>query len=523
MTDRSLVSGFLRSVERCPDRPALEIEGEAWSYRQLCDRAASIASGLSGSPLTAVLAYRTVTAFAGVLAALLAGGGFVPLSPRFPVRRTREMLARSGCRHVVVDRRGADQLDDLLAGTTTGLRMHLPDEADPSSFGRRWPQHEFVGVSDESHNRCDVPEVDLASPAYLLFTSGSTGTPKGVAVSHANVRHFLDVVVDRYAITEEDRLTQMFDMTFDLSVFDMFAAWERGACVCCPTTQERNLPGRFITERGITVWFSVPSTGIQMQRLRQLREGQYPGLRLSLFCGEALTADLAEAWALAAPNAVVENLYGPTEATIACTAYRWDAKRSPGEVEQGVVPIGVPLAGTTVRVVDDDLREVPPGETGELVVGGPQVTRGYWKDAVMTARAFVRLPGAQSPSYRTGDRVRRPRTKDEPLRYLGRMDHQIKIQGYRVEVGEVEAAVREEVGVEAAVAVGWPRTVAGASGIVVFLEAEGDLDSGVAERLRRRLPPYMVPREIVSMATLPLNANGKVDRKALVQHLETRG
>jgi acyl-coenzyme A synthetase/AMP-(fatty) acid ligase len=258
----------------------------------------------------------------------------------------------------------------------------------------------------------------------------------------------------------------------------------------------------------------VPSTAVVLRKLRKLAPGAFPGLRLSLFCGEALPAELAAAWAAAAPGSIVENLYGPTELTIACTLYRWDPERSPRECEQGLVPIGAPYPGMQARVVDESLHEVPPGEAGELLMTGPQLSLGYWQDPERTAAAFVVPPGHDAVFYRTGDRVRRPRG-DGPLAYLGRVDHQIKIQGYRVELGEIESTLREIAGVDVAIAVGWPENAGGADGVVAFLGADALDVAAVLRAARARLPNYMVPREIRLVREFPLNANGKVDRRAL--------
>jgi acyl-coenzyme A synthetase/AMP-(fatty) acid ligase len=280
-------------------------------------------------------------------------------------------------------------------------------------------------------------------------------------------------------------------------------------------------PGGFIRDAELTMWFSVPSTGVFMRKLGALKPGAFPSLRWSLFCGEPLPMEVAKAWAAAAPASQVENLYGPTELTIACTLYTWDEQRSPAESEHGVVPIGAPFPGMRVLVADESLRPVEPGEAGELMLTGPQVTLGYWKDRERTDAAFVVPPGEDAVFYRTGDRVRRP-AGGRPMTYLGRVDHQIKVLGHRVELGEVEAALREASGVDAAVALGWPRTESGANGIVAFL---GDLEvdtAAVLETCRRRLPAYMVPRRIHLLAELPLNANGKFDRRALLEQLENR-
>ena len=256
-----------------------------------------------------------------------------------------------------------------------------------------------------------------------------------------------------------------------------------------------------------------------MQRLRLLKPGRYPGLRLSLFCGEALPMEVVQRWHEAAPASVIENLYGPTELTIACTLYRWDPQRSPAACVLGVVPIGEPYPGMQVLVTDEQLREVAPGATGELLMTGPQLSLGYLDDAARTAAAFVVPPGRAEVFYRTGDRVRRP-VAGEPLVYLGRMDNQIKIQGYRVELGEIEAIARQESGAGTAIAIGWPMTASGADGVVCFVDPLDEPLEAVRARINARLPGYMHVRELHTAAPFPLNSNGKVDRKVLRARLE---
>ena len=170
-------------------------------------------------------------------------------------------------------------------------------------------------------------------------------------------------------------------------------------------------------------------------------------------------------------------------------------------------------------VVNESLTEVKPGEDGELLMTGPQLSLGYWRDPTKTAAAFVKPPGRNKVYYRTGDRVRRP-CGINPLMYLGRVDNQIKILGHRVELGEVEAVVREESGVDGAVALGWPKTTGGAGGVEVFPQTEGPTRPDLKERVAKRLPVYMVPRRYHCLAQFPLNANGKYDRNALTKHLE---
>ena len=496
------------------------------TYDQLFRKSAALAASMVrhdegyGPPLTAVFAYRSAPAFFGILAALMRGHGYVPLNRTHPVDRTRIMLQRSGCRTIVVDTESEKQLERILDGIAGRMLVVLPDRPGIRDLAGRWPQHRFLG-----HDELLSPEqwrpvnVSPDSMAYLLFTSGSTGVPKGVMVPHRGVLHYLDFVTERFSITCEDRFSQMFDMTFDLSVSDLFAAWERGACVCCPPEKMLINPGRFINEKGITLWFSVPSTAIFMKQLGALKPRSYPGLRVSLFCGEALPVEVAAAWGAAAPNSIIENLYGPTEVTIACTSYRWDPKRSPAEAARGIVPIGQPFPGLRALVADEELREVAPGREGELLMSGPQLSLGYWDDPAQTQCAFVKPPDRDEIFYRTGDLVRAP-VGPGPLLFLSRMDSQIKILGNRVELGEVEAAVRDVTGAEGVVALGWPRSLGGADGIEVFIQGEGPMPPDTRQRLAARLPAYMVPRRYHFFPELPLNANGKYDRQALIGHLE---
>ena len=521
---RGISSGFFHRAAESPTRPALEVGGQVLTYRELARRAGSIAAALlEHAPqtprLTAVLGHRSPAAFAGVLGALARGHGYLPLNPTFPASRNRAMLTRAGCRAVVVDANAVQAVSSLIQGIEHELTFVLPGEEDAAQYARRWAPHRVVAARESDGDDLLPARVDPRDPAYLLFTSGSTGVPKGVVVSHANVRAFLDAAAQRYDIEESDRFSQTFNLTFDLSAFDMFFAWEHGACVCCPTEKSLLNPADFIRRSRLTVWFSVPSIGLFMRRLGVLKPAAFPTLRWSLFCGEALPVELARQWAQAAPNSTVENLYGPTEATIACTAYRWDAQRSAREVERGVVPIGEAMGEMATLVVDDQLHEVRPGEVGELLLRGPQVVQGYWRDDAASSASFVSLDGRRY--YRTGDRVRRP-YGDGPLVFLGRLDAQIKVLGHRVELGEVEAVIREETGIDAVVAVGWPLSAAGAAGIAAFV-ADPELDgSDLTSRLAARLPSYMVPREVHVVGELPLNANGKWDRRALVRLLESQ-
>lgn len=510
--DGTLISGFLASAARTPEAVAVEVEGRALTYGALLAAASAWAATLDEldpgeGQLTAVLGARSATAVTGVVSALLRGHGYVPLSPSFPAPRLADMLDRSGCTALIVDQAGLAVLPALLERTRRTLVIGVP-EGQVAALEQRFPAHTWCTAPSGVPYR--MPTVPLDRVAYLLFTSGSTGRPKGVMVSHANIRHFLDVMVARYGFGPDDRFSQTFELVFDLSLFDYFCAWQVGATVVVPSRADLLAPARYLIERRLTVWFSVPSLGQLMRRLRMLQPDAYPTLRWVLFCGEALPATVAAAFDEAAPNALVENLYGPTEVTLACTLYRWDRDTSPAQCLHGNVPIGAAYPGLEARVVDGDGAEVGVGESGELVLHGPQVCPGYWNDPERTRAAFVRLPGLDGVHYRTGDRVQRPGA-GEPLVYLGRIDFQVKVQGYRVELGEIEAVIEELCGTQGVVV---PYERRGATALAAFvLQPVDDL----AARLAERLPDYMVPTAVHVVDAFPLNTNGKIDRPELAR------
>ncbi|NND21655.1 MAG: amino acid adenylation domain-containing protein [Silicimonas sp.] len=519
--DTWLGEGFFRTADQTPDAPAISIGGCEVSFAALRDKAWAIAAAHSeaepqANGLTAILGMHTASAYAGILGALAAGNGYVPLNPKFPADRLTYVLRHSGCAAVVIDREREGMLGDVLKDIE-GLNLIFADRDDVSDLQRDYPQHRVrcpVPDSTGTDRPRPAPEV----PAYVLYTSGSTGTPKGVAVSHLNLRHFLDTITAMFDLRPTDRFSHLFDLSFDLSVFDMFAAWEVGACMCVPAAEETLIPTEYVRRERISVWFSVPSVAVMMQRLKQLEPGRFPDIRLSLFCGEALQWDTAGAWMAATPNAEFHNLYGPTEVTLACTSYAC------GENDAGddVVPIGSPIKGLKALVANADFEDADPGETGELLIAGPQVALGYWKDADKTAQAFVTHPTSGERYYRTGDVVRRPSEANGPLRFLGRIDNQVKIRGHRIELGEIEAHLRNVSQGHRAVVLGWPVRNGQSQGLVAFVEtAELDEDTLISA-LARNLPDYMLPKRIVAVPQFPHNVNGKIDRRSLADHLKRK-
>ena len=499
--------------------------GRTLTYAELLEAASRLAATLAAVPAhgkawVGVLASRSPTAYASVLGVLMAGRGVTPLNPSFPAARTAAMIDQAGLDVVLVDHSGRERLDSVLPLVQRPLTLVLADTADARDARQAWPGHHFWAASDLAPAIAWHPAAVAADdPAYLLFTSGSTGTPKGVALLHRNLTSFIRKALTRYGLNPDDRFSQFYDFTWDAHLFELFACWEHGGCLCVPRPNQLLNPDRFLREQRISVMDIVPSTGFVMARMGAFQAGRFPSLRIIRLGGEAVPVEQGAAWSVAAPNAIVENTYGPTEATVEVTAYVWNEETSPGEAEHGVMPIGFPYAGTEVLVVDDRLSEVPVGSEGELLIAGDQLAPGYWQDPERTAAAFVQPAGRSRTFYRTGDRVRRP-APGQPLCFLGRNDDQIKIFGVRIEPSEVEACLRAAAQTQGAVALGWPRTASGAAGIVAFIDKpEADIPAILAS-LRQALPSVMVPREIRVLERFPLNASGKVDRRQLVAMLE---
>lgn len=518
VTGAALHERFLRGVGLAPRNDAVRVGTESITYEQAHERALTWAGALLRAvrkpPGTvAVLAAKGIDAYVGILAGLYAGATVVPLQPGFPPARTRHMMRSAQVSAVIADAAGWALLPELMAPgpdgepplDAGGPDVPLPVLAPGCPSGTR-PGVERIVPAAAGALVAPRP-VRAADTAYMLFTSGSTGRPKGVPISHGSAAHYFRLQDERYDFTPDDVFSQTFDLNFDCAMFDLFCAWGAGAtALWVPPGAYRELPG-FAAENRMTVWFSTPSAIQLVRRLGGLAPGALSGLRWSFFAGEALTCRDAADWRTAAPGAVLENLYGPTELTITIAAHRWEEERSARMAVNGVVPIGRVNGGHEHLLLGADGR--PAADEGELCVTGPQMTRGYL-DAADDDGRFLEHDGRTW--YRTGDRVRGIGDGGE-LAYLGRLDSQVQIAGWRVELPEIDHALRGCAGVAEAVTV----DVAGASGteLVVFYTGREVPAAAFARQLREVLPMGMTPRHYWHLAEFPLNSNRKTDRGAL--------
>jgi amino acid adenylation domain-containing protein len=500
-TDPSLATRFLAGLGTAPRNVALRVGSESVTYEHVHELALSWAAALRDAAAgerpgpVGVLADKSVQAYVGILAALYSGATVVPLHAAFPIERTRYMLDAAGVTAVVADAPGLGTLAQLGAdlpvlapGCDAGdgrlRRIHLP-----RGGGLDHP----VAV-----RRSDV--------AYILFTSGSTGRPKGVPLTYGMIHHYFSLVDRRYDFTAADVFSQTFDLNFDCAMFDMFCAWGAGASVTAvPAQAYRDLP-TFVTERRMTVWFSAPSAIALIRRMGGLAPGGMPGLRWSLFAGEVLREQDAVEWASVAADSTVENIYGPTELTLTVTVHRWSPERSPELCVNGIVPIGALHEGHDYLLLSREGKVTD--REGELCVTGPQMTPGYLDPDDDEGR-FLKHDGRRW--YRTGDRVRR--LPEDELIYLGRRDSQVQVQGWRIELAEIEHALRGCIGVEDAVTV--TRSVNNITELCVFYTGEPVPPAQLATQLAEVLPQGMMPRQYIHLAEFPLNSNRKIDRLTL--------
>lgn len=511
---KNLLKNFLQVAALHSSRPAVMIKEQSLSYDALVLDAARIANallvaGFQPGMLASILGMQSFSAYAGILGAMLAGGGYVPTNPRYPALRNQTIIKKSLSPFCILE-------SDKLSVYGPVLDMAQPliiivDKGDSlSELRRQWPQHVFLAKTDHSSELPQISSTDKESIAYLLFTSGSTGEPKGVGISYGSLEHYIASLQKLAHFSCDERFMQMFDLTFDFSVHPLWLSFAHGATLYVENDIDRLMPANFLKRNQITQWNSVPTTIAQMNRLRQLKPGAFENIRYSVFCGEALPARLALAWLEAAPNSLADNLYGPTEATVACMYYRLNDQPVEADSVNGIVPIGEPFPDMRAAIL-------PSGENdaegaGELLLSGPQLASGYWRNEQLTREKFIHLPGDPETWYRTGDLARK---KGSNFVFLGREDSQIKIKGYRVEISEVEGALMQLAKTSDLVAL-----LAGASEtagelVAVFLQKCPCPEKELLESCRSILPEYMIPARIMTLEQFPRNNNGKIDRKAI--------
>ncbi|SEL61797.1 non-ribosomal peptide synthase domain TIGR01720/amino acid adenylation domain-containing protein [Roseateles sp. YR242] len=493
-----------RHARQRPEAPALIVEQQTLSYAALSERVNQLAhhlvsQGLSRGGRVGIAVERSADMIVAVLATLTAGGTYVPLDPDYPAARLADMMEDSALGLLLSQRAVSNRL-----AIPAGVRTILLDEADLRMLPVTPPA---IAIHGEQL-------------AYLIYTSGSTGRPKGVGIPHRVLAHQARVAEAFFGLHENDRVLQFATLNFDAFVEQLFAPLVAGAAIVLrgPVLWDSQTFHQRLHQHGITVAdLSTAYWLLLLQDFARLGLRDYGALRQVHVGGEAMPPEGLRAWSAAGLRGVaLVNGYGPTEAAVTatmldCTATDPDAQGFPSQV-----PIGRPLPGRDLCVVDPDLNRQPVGAVGELCIGGDLLAQGYWRRPGLSAERFVADPFSSTGGrlYRTGDLVRWNR--DGQLEYLGRVDHQVKIRGFRIELGEIEAQLLAQPEAQAAVVVA-DRTGSEARLLAYVSLRPGAVLDGAAlrARLAQLLPDYMLPAAVIVLPALPLNANGKIDRKAL--------
>lgn len=514
----SLFNLFETSVKKYGGRTALFVEGVRYSYNELSKKAKQIAYLLDkceGQQI-GVFAARSLPAYAGLLGTLAAGKTYVALNKKFSDSRNQLIIKLANIQTLVVDQDGLNQIQNMkenLNPETVLIAPHLHKKDIPEELKGKFKIYTRGQLNQSIRRATDVPASHIA---YIIFTSGSTGIPKGVPVSHGNVLSYISYVNERYDVGPEDRFSQVSDLTFDASVHDMFLSWRVGASLYSIPAEILMAPAKFIKQHKLTTWFSIPSLVQFMKKFKMLKPGVFPDIRYSLFGGEALPKSLALAWQKAAPNSIVENQYGASEITVGLSHYRIPKDANKILHHNGIVSVGTIFNTQDFCLINEENEKVE--DEGELCLTGPQITTGYWENPDETAKHYFKFPGDERLWYKTGDILK---CKGENLFYISRKDFMVKVRGFRIELEEINLAIKDFTKCERAYTLPYPVNDGLADNLYSFIEGGcNDSKTDIMTHLREKLTTYMVPKDIICVKELPLNVNGKIDREQLIDKIK---
>lgn len=490
-----------QTVRRFPERAAVEDKHGVWTWAQLEQQTGAVASALlerGFGPNRPVLVYlpKNKESVASYLAALYAGCPYAPLDYAVPFGRLQKTIDNLCPAVIITDAAG----QEVLSGLDTGAAEVVLYEALAAH------------PADASAIAASLDRVIDTDPAYIMYTSGSTGTPKGVTIAHRGILDYAAWVVDTFGLTEESVLGLQSGFHFDNCVFDLYGCLMTGAkLVIIPEIlfmYPRELMD-FLEEKQVTCVFWVPTVMISVANSGTLEGRAMPCLKTVVFAGEVMPNTQLNLWRRALPHCTYANLYGPTEITVDCTCYIVDR---PFEDHESL-PIGKPCANSRVVLLTEDNRLAGPGEEGELCVIGSSLALGYWNAPELTEKVFV--PNPLNPAfpermYRTGDLAQWG--EDGNLLFLGRRDHQFKLRGNRIELGDIETAASTLPGVENVCALFDEQ---GQEIVLVVQSREALTLRRLNVALGKLIPKYMLPKRLVVMEALPMTSNRKIDRVKL--------
>ncbi len=504
----NLVQEYLtNSVLRFPDKTAAIFQDKNITFAELEEESNRLARvlekrGVKRGDRVCFCLPKSIDSLKSILAILKSDAIYVPLDSRAPVKRLEDVIADSSPSLVICN--------DTTKALINGVEIVLNLDAEKDSI-----QAQSAAPLSYENKSEDV--------AYILYTSGSTGRPKGVMIRHSNIINATEWAVEELGISAEDRMSQHPPLHFDLSTFDLYCALKSGAALYLVPEDISLFPAqlvKFIEEKELTIWNSVPSVMVYMSLSGLIKSERLKTLKKIFFNGEGFPTKFLVEWMTTFPDKVFVNMYGPTETTVQCTYYV--VREIPTDLTQ-LVPIGKACRNVEVFAVREDGKPAGIFEEGELYVGGLGVGAGYWNNAEKTSASFVIHPLDSNKGlvYKTGDLVRF--RSDGNYEFLGRKDNQIKYMGYRIELGEIESSLLslsyvKEVGVIAI------DTEMGGKEIVAFVSVlESKSETDIKEDFSPLLPSYMIPKKIKFKDSLPRTSTLKIDRVKLKDEILNNG
>ncbi|WP_287679859.1 amino acid adenylation domain-containing protein [Bacteroides sp.] len=493
--DADMLADIFQASNRYAMRPALVLDDRTYTYQELFGLAGSISETLRNlkEDIIGIMAENSMETYASILAVLFSGKTYVMLHPDYPAERNCRIARQSGI----------------------GLLLYSGENGNilPADISAR--RVSFSSYRPTSYSGIVTYDVASDVTAYIIFTSGSTGEPKGVPISRKNLNAFYQAYSALgLELDENDRMLQMFELTFDVSVVSFLYPLTLGACVyAVPQKGMKYLNVLDIMERHRLTFAAVAPSVLRLSR-PYFGEISFPDLRYLIVTAEATDVNLLDEFRPCIPNAKVINLYGPTEATIYCTSYVIPAEGA--KHHNGMAAIGKPFQGMDYMIASPSGKQTPTGETGELWIAGPQLMRGYWCAPEKTAECFV-TDSSGKLYYRTGDLCLADNHGD--IIYCGRKDTQVKIQGFRIELGEIEYHVKAFYRHTCNALVLPVYTHAGNCELHLFIEKDAE-DTEILERyMQSHLPSYMLPRHIHFIHCFPQNNSNKIDRNQLLKYI----
>jgi amino acid adenylation domain-containing protein len=484
-----MLSGFLKYANETPASPAIYIEGKIYSYAECYKMAAGVAKKIKTASGNYIGLYtdNTIYTYTSLLGILLSGKAFVPLNHKFPDPRLLAIIRDAGIQTVL----GSEESKIRIDAINAGMNFIFPEKESPAES---FPFEKPSGDTD----------------AYILYTSGSTGVPKGIPITIASFEALMTALRKRFTLQQKDKVLQAFELSFDVSLACIFLTFEYGSALVVADLNGITAVNAFkaIYENQVSFVTLPPSALFYLKRLRLVGSVPLPFVHTTLFTGEALPFSVVEEWRKCAPSTVVENAYGPTETTVWCLFYRLD-ETTKDQLVNGLCPIGEGLDGIGVEIVDESGKKVADEVRGELWVSGEQIFRGYRNNPAKTKEVLA-VNEKNERVYKTGDIV--VKNSRGNIVYVNRKDNQVQVNGYRVELGEVEHALRKASGIESAVIIASEKNQV--TELYGFLEGNFNKEE-IFSLMRAQLPGYMVPRELFGVKALPLNTNGKIDKLRL--------